>query len=103
MQLLERKKKKKNIVFRAVLAVAVLIAFVNVLYVFVQQRSSIRERQAELDRLSSELEAQVVANEELRSLSENEDLSEYMEKVARDSYNYVYPGEHVYQNIAGIN
>lgn len=103
MQVLPSKKKKRSVVLRAVLVVGFLVIAVNVLYIFVQQRIIISERKAEVSRLQDQIAVQILKNEELRSLSENEDPSEYMEKIARESLNYAYPGEYVYINIAGTN
>ena len=103
MQVFKRKKKKRSIIIRTIVVVVLLCGFVNMLYVFVQQRLTIAERQKEYDRLEEKIEDQVLENDELRSIVEDEDLSAYMEKIARESLNYAYPGEQVYINVAGVD
>ena len=103
MQLMKAKKKKKSVVFRAVSSVVLLVVVVQVMYVFVQQRVAIAKLEKEYEEICRQVAEQTLENEELRSISENEDLSEYMEKIARETLDYAYPGEYVYVNVAGID
>lgn len=103
MQMLKTKKKKKSIVVRAALAVVLLVLLVQVMSIFVQQRVAIAKLEKEYQQIQKQVEEQTLENEELRSISENEDLSEYMEKIARESFDYAYPGEYVYVNVAGVD
>jgi cell division protein FtsB len=77
------------------------VVFANILVVFVSQRITIAKKQAQYDALSGELTQQQVANEELKSLTESENIATYVERIAREMLNYVFPGEKIFVNIVG--
>jgi cell division protein FtsB len=93
----KKEKKKKSLLWR----VAILVVFANILVVFVSQRITIAKKQAQYDALSGELTQQQVANEELKSLTEAENIATYVERIAREMLNYVFPGEKIFVNIVG--
>ncbi len=97
VRVVKKGKKKKSLLFRA----AIVALFVYFLVVFVDQRRTIAQKNAQYDALTGELTQQQIANEELKSLTESENLATYVERIAREMLNYVFPGEKIFVNIVG--
>lgn len=97
VHIVKKEKKKKSLLLR----LAVLAAFAYVLIVFVNQRITISQKRVQYNELMSDFSQQQIANEELKSLSESENLAAYVERIARETLNYVFPGEKIYVNIVG--
>ena len=83
------------------LRLACLIVFAYILVVFVNQEVTISQKRAQYEQLQQQITAQQTENETMKSLTTEENREEYIEKIARETLNYVYPGEKVYVNIAG--
>lgn len=97
MQIVKKTKKKKSLLLR--LAFLALIVYFTV--VFVNQQLTISDKRTQVRNLETQLAEQSVKNAELKSLIGEENLDAYIEKLARETLNYVYPGETIYANIAG--
>ena len=91
------KKKKKSLLLR----LAFLAVFAYVLIVFVNQQMSISQKRSQYEDLTTQLSNQELTNEELRALNETENIAAYVEKIARETLNYVFPGETIFVNISG--
>lgn len=92
---MEKKKKRKKILFWSVIGViAMTIIFGNYgayqMYVIQRHKMSLEK---EIEQLKKD-QAQLIKNRERMKT----DLA-YIEKVAREKYSMVKPGEHVYQVI----
>ena len=93
---LEKKKKRKKILFWSVIGVIVLtLVYGNYgayqMFVIKRQKSNLENEIAELKKQQAEL---IKTREKAKS-----DLT-YIEKIAREKYSMVKPGEHVYQVIS---
>ena len=93
---LERKKKRKKILFWSVIGVIVLtLVYGNYgayqMFVIKRQKSNLENEIAKLKKQQAEL---IKTREQAKS-----DLT-YIEKIAREKYSMVKPGEHVYQVIS---
>lgn len=97
LQIVKKTKQKKSLLLR----LSFLALIIYVLVAFVNQQLTISGKHAELQSLESRLSAQTVQNAELQSLIGEDNWSTYIEKIARETLNYVYPGETIYANIAG--
>lgn len=97
VHVVKKEKKKKSLLCR----VAVLAVFAYIMVVFVNQRITIAQKQAQYDALSGELTQQQIENEELKSLTESENIATYVERIAREMLNFVFPGEKIFVNIVG--
>jgi cell division protein FtsB len=92
---LEKKKKRKKIVFWSLIGVIILtIVYGNYgayqMFVIKRQKSNLEREIAELKKQQAEL---IKIREKAKS-----DLT-YIEKIAREKHSMVKPGEHVYQVI----
>ena len=66
-------------------------------------RSQLRERRQELSEIQEKIVVQEIKNDEMNrtySLSE-EERSDYIEQIARDSLDYVKEGERIFVNVSG--
>lgn len=91
------KKPRKSILFRLCILAFIVYAVVTLL----DMQVVLAERRQEVVELQQKLEVQRVANKELeRQLATGAD-EEYIEKVARDQLDYVYPDEQVFIDISG--
>lgn len=95
--IIPEKKKRKNIIMRVCIFLFVAWAAVQL----VDMQVNLMDRKQEAVVLAERLEVQRIANKELeRQLAAKVD-DEYIERVARDQLDYVYPEERVYINISG--
>lgn len=89
-------KKKKSLIIKLVtiLAMLVFLCYAAVTIAMNVKESKRIEKQIAL--VKEMQEAQKDENEELRRLLESDNPAEYVERVARDKLNLVYPDEQVY-------
>lgn len=90
----KRKSEKKNssVLFYIALAAVFVFALVQVISMQVE----ISQARSELDSVTDELNGLLVANEQLRRYSSDENRMEYIEQIARDQLDYSYSDETVY-------
>ena len=96
------KKKLKSIKLTK-LNLGLLAAAIMFLIMFIavfQSFASINEKQEEYDILFEQNNEQMYQNAELKALLEESD-DEYIERVAREKLDMVYPGERVFINSSG--
>ncbi len=79
---------------------AAAIVFLIMCIAVLQSYVSIGDKQKEYDELVERYNAQLLENDELNALLEESD-DEYIERVAREKLDMVYPGERVFINSAG--
>ncbi len=79
---------------------AVAIVFLLMSITVIQSYISIADKQAEYDKLLERYNEQLLQNAELNALLEESD-DEYIERVAREKLDMVYPGERVFINSSG--
>ena len=92
VKVLEKPKKKKNFFLR----LAFVIVLIYVLATWVNQQITIAEKKQEKQLLEAQLSEQNAENAELKLLSEEENVKALMEKIARETLDYVFPGEKEY-------
>lgn len=94
---MKRKKNRKNIILRVCIFAFVVYAAV----ILIDMQVNLADKKQELIALELTIEAQRLENAELeRQLDAGAD-DEYIERVARDQLDYVYPEERVYIDISG--
>lgn len=94
-------KPKKSIYLALVIVAVALVVYSSA--TFIRQRMSIGEMQKTLEDLNQQILIQNIKNDELSEVynstdSENE---EYIEKIAREEYDYAKIGERIFVNISG--
>lgn len=92
----KRKEKKSKIII-----LALLFLFGYLIYELVNVQIQISENKAVLDSLNESVELQRTVNEDLNRLISMGDDEEYMKRIARELYNFVYPEETVFFDMSG--
>lgn len=96
MTKIKLKEKKSNII-----KLALLCLFAYLVYDLVSVQKQISQNKQQLDIINTSIEQQTTINEELSNLISMGDDAEYMKYIAREKYNYVYPGEIVFFDMSG--
>ena len=95
-----RRKRKKNTVWRGIFRLFFVLLLLSLLAAYISNQVAISSRRAELQTLNEQIAQQQTQNEEMeRILSGNAD--EVTEWVARDSYNYAAPNERIFVDVTG--
>ena len=91
-----RKRRKSSVsILVTVFVLALTVYFIVTLIGFLSDIGNMRSEYAAAQAELAQLNAQ---NEELSGLLEGDG---YIERIARDKYNYVLPGEEVYVDLSG--
>ena len=95
-----RRKRKKNPLWRGALRLLFVLLLLSLLAAYISNQVAISSKKAELETLNEQISQQQTQNEEMeRILSGNAD--EVTEWVARDSYNYAAPNERIFVDVTG--
>ncbi|MBQ7504169.1 MAG: septum formation initiator family protein [Ruminococcus sp.] len=72
-------------------------------YTIISQSVELNSRREELDSLNHQIEIVEIQNDYLETVKnyKDDDLSEYIENIAREDLDYVKNGERVFVNISG--
>lgn len=89
-------KRNKSRIIKLVTTIAALVFLCYAAIYITMNIKEAKDLEKQIGMLKEEQTAQQDANDELRRLLEAENPAEYVEKVARDKLNYVYPDEQVY-------
>ncbi len=96
----DRRKRKKNVVWRTFVRLFFVLLLLSMLAAYISNQVTISSKRAELDTLNEQIAQQKIENEEMqRILSGNAD--QITEWVARDSYNYAAPNERIFVDVTG--
>ncbi|MBQ8783358.1 MAG: septum formation initiator family protein [Clostridia bacterium] len=95
-----KSKAKKQRSFSFILLVIIVAFAVYFAVSLVSSAKEIQSKQAEVDSLQAQCNEQLAENEELQEVINSGDKDEYIQKVAREKYGYIMPGDRVYQDIA---
>ena len=85
-------KKNSSILFYLALTAILVFALIQV----ISMQMEISRAKSELDGITNELNSVLVANEQLRRYSSDENIMEYIEQIARDQLDYSHSDETVY-------
>lgn len=93
------KRRKRSWILRIALfafAVYIIVSIVN-------QQIQIGRKKQELSVVQQQLTVQNLKNEELKSVLDNDSANsnDFIERKAREEFNYVKPNEKVFVNISG--
>ena len=96
-----KKKTKKS---KRKYSFVLTVCFISLVIIFAISLFSIKkeidERNAEKAKVEAEYSQEISENEELQSQIDSGSKDDYVEKVAREKYGYIKPGDIVYQDIA---
>ena len=82
-------KKKSRWIFRVISRTAVIVAIIGCTVSVVSIQSNIAEKKTELAQVQKQIDNLTAENEDLERILD----SGYMERLAREEYNYAYPDE----------
>lgn len=83
------KKNPLKIFGRIIIFVSVIACFISI----ISTQASLAEKRKELQTLKVQTDEVKSQNEEYQRLFENDDISEYKQKLAIENMNYAYPNE----------
>ena len=89
----QTEKKKSRWVFRIISRTAVILAIIGCTVSVVSIQSSIAEKKTELEQVQKQIDNLTADNEDLERILASDDIDSYMERLAREEYNYAYPDE----------
>lgn len=89
----KKEPKQTRWLFRLISRTAVIAAIVGCTVSVVSIQSSIAEKETELSQLQSQIDNLTAENEDLERILDSGDIDSYMERLAREEYNYAYPDE----------
>lgn len=100
--------KKNNVQnnerFTRIILIVLLVALATYAVItFVTSQSQLAERKQELESINNEIDIQEIKNDEMEKLYNysGDELSRYIEQIARDELDYVKQGERVFVNVSG--
>lgn len=88
-----KEKKQGRWIFRVISRTAVIVAIVGCTVSVVSIQSNIAEKKTELAQVQKRIDNLTAENEDLERILESGDIDGYMERLAREEYNYAYPDE----------
>lgn len=86
--------KKSRWIFRLISRTAVVAAIIGCTVSVVSIQSNIAEKKTELEQVQKQIDDLTADNEDLERILDSGDMDEYMERLAREEYNYAYPDEY---------
>ena len=89
----KKKKKKSRWIFRVISRTAVIVAIIGCTVSVVSIQSNIAEKKTELAQVQKQIDNLTAENEDLERILDSGDIDSYMERLAREEYNYAYPDE----------
>jgi len=103
---MKTKKKKSNgkkRVLRIFLSVGLIVFAFYAVFTLVNQQVEISAKREQLEQLQGNIVVQEIRNDELKQVYELDDdeNNAYIERVAREEFDYSKQGERVFINIAG--
>lgn len=98
-----KKGREKEGVLRAAIGAVLVVFALYVVLTLVNQQMKISEKKAQLEAIQNEIVIQEVKNDEMRQVNEFDDSQNdaYIERVAREEFDYSKKGERVFINVAG--
>ena len=95
-----KKRRAKRLSFASVLKISMVCLMVLFVISIVSTQVQLASAKNELDDLNAEIQSVQEDSEEKRQMLESDD-AEFMERIARDEYGYVMPGEQVFSDVSG--
>ena len=83
----------------AIVAIAIFLLYILVSVITIQV--DINKQKSELAALYAQLENQQILNSELADMIDAGEVEDYLIRIAREKYGYVFPDEEVYIDISG--
>ena len=96
------RKRKASLKSKGILAKSVLVLLAGYfIFSIFSTRIDIANKKAEYEALKEKTDALEITNEEYKTLLETCGTDSYIERIAREKLDYVYPNERVYVDRSG--
>jgi uncharacterized protein YxeA len=90
---IKTKIKKKGLFNRGLFKIVAVAVIVGCAALFVTTEKDCSDKEKELARIQSKIDACKMENEDMQRTLDSDDLSAYMEKIALEERDYAYPNE----------
>ena len=90
---IKTKIKKKGLFNRGLFKIVAVAVIVGCAALFVTTEKDCSDKEKELSRIQSKIDACRMENEDMQRTLDSDDLSAYMEKIALEERDYAYPNE----------
>ncbi len=94
-------KKEKMSVKKLITIVALAVFILYILVCVITISIDIKQHKTELAALNERLENQEILNGELSDMIDSGEVEDYILRIAREKYGYVFPDEEVFVDISG--
>ena len=91
--------KPSSFKFIATVGVLFLVFFIS--FHLVRLQVELAEKKAVLAKLEEQKQELMISNAEKKEMIEKSDQNEFVERIAREYFNYAYPDEQIYIDISG--
>lgn len=91
--------KPSGLKFVAVVGVLFLVFFVS--FHLVRLQIELSEKKAVLAKLEEQKQELMISNAEKKEMIEKSDQNEFVERIAREYFDFAYPDEQIYIDISG--
>lgn len=94
-------QKKKSFFANGIVKIAIMCFAVYIAFTMISSQVELSEKRKTKAELEEQKIALSVSNEEKKMLIEKSDDNEFIERIAREYYDYAYPDEQVFIDISG--
>lgn len=92
---------KKHTFAKGFFKLAVLCVAVYVAFSLISLQIELAEKKKTLKLLEEQKQSIMISNEEKKELIEKSDQDEFVERIAREYFDFAYPDEQIYIDISG--
>ncbi len=96
-----KREKKKNTFSKIAIRLTGAVFFIYAVVSLVTMQIQISNKKNQLEQVQANIAQQQKTNDEYKALNNEENLREYVERIAREKFGYVYPDERIIYEIAG--
>ena len=93
------RKKPSGLKFVVTVGVLFLVFFVS--FHLVRKQLELSEKRAVLAKLEEQMQELMISNAEKKEMIEKSDQNEFIERIAREYFDFAYPDEQIYIDISG--
>lgn len=103
MRTKKKKPNEKKRLLKVFLSIGLIVFAFYAVFTLVNQQVEISDKREQLEQLQEDIVVQEIRNDELKQVYELDDdeNNAYIERVAREEFDYSKQGERVFINIAG--
>lgn len=92
-------KKKKISKTKVLILISIIILLIYTVYSLISVGADIKRKENLSQNLEKQISEQQTKNDDLKDVLNN-DIEEYIERIAREKYGYIKSGEHIFYDIS---